>query len=186
MDDRYDTNLYIACFTTSYARMKLYEALDKCGENVLYYDTDSIIYIVKNNDDPLEYLTGSKLGELTDELNGKYIIEFSSGGPKNYSYKLNNNDIKCKVKGITLNFENQQKINFESMKEMIINYVKYNEDKPIKVEDMRFLLDKKTNDIHTNDKYIKTYQFNYDKRQIYYYTDYCIETLPYGHSLLTF
>ena len=38
------TNVFFAAFTTSQARLKLYEALDTLKERVLYYDTDSVIY----------------------------------------------------------------------------------------------------------------------------------------------
>ena len=37
-------NIAIAAFVTSYARLCLYEKLDELGENVLYYNTDSVIY----------------------------------------------------------------------------------------------------------------------------------------------
>ncbi|XP_041376688.1 uncharacterized protein LOC121389144 [Gigantopelta aegis] len=35
------TNVFLATFTTSWARLKLYSVLEQLGENVLYYDTDS-------------------------------------------------------------------------------------------------------------------------------------------------
>ena len=41
----YNTNIYIACFTSSWARVKLYNMLEKLDRNVCYCDTDSIIYI---------------------------------------------------------------------------------------------------------------------------------------------
>ena len=37
-------NIFVACFTTCHARIKLYNTLQSLGERVLYYDTDSIIY----------------------------------------------------------------------------------------------------------------------------------------------
>ncbi|KAJ8028056.1 hypothetical protein HOLleu_30183 [Holothuria leucospilota] len=37
----------IAAFTTCHARLRLYEVLQRLGERVLYYDTDSVIYISK-------------------------------------------------------------------------------------------------------------------------------------------
>ena len=40
-----NTNVYIACFTTSHARIILYSKLDYLNEKVLYFDMDSIIYI---------------------------------------------------------------------------------------------------------------------------------------------
>ena len=37
-------NIFIAAFTTCHARLKLYESLDALQEQVLYFDTDSVIY----------------------------------------------------------------------------------------------------------------------------------------------
>lgn len=39
------TNIFIAAFTTCHARLTLYESLDLLQEQVLYYDTDSVIYL---------------------------------------------------------------------------------------------------------------------------------------------
>ena len=44
------TNVVITAFTTAYARLKLYGVLDMLQERVLYYDTDSIIFVSKTND----------------------------------------------------------------------------------------------------------------------------------------
>ena len=38
-------NIFVAAFTTCWARLRLYEALEQLGERVLYYDTDSVIYL---------------------------------------------------------------------------------------------------------------------------------------------
>ena len=114
------TNIYLATFTTCWARLKLYSILEKIDRNVLYYDTDSVIYVSKTgeNDVPL----GDNLGELTNELEtGEHIIEFVSGGPKNYAYKTNQGNETCKVRGFTLNFTNSQLINFESVKTLLID-----------------------------------------------------------------
>lgn len=123
-------NVCIAAYTTTQARLNLYEYLEKLGERVLYYDTDSVIYVTKEGE--FEPETGSMIGEMTDELEdygeGSYITEFVSGGPKNYAYKVwstkNEKEmITCKVKGIQLNYEAAQLINFESIKDMILNKV---------------------------------------------------------------
>ena len=81
-------NIVIAAFTTAYARLKLYDLLDLLQERVLYYDTDSVIYVHESGkpEPPL----GDYLGDLTDELDGDYITTFVSGGPKNYAYVTNN------------------------------------------------------------------------------------------------
>ena len=39
------TNIFLAAFTTSWARLKLYELLDKLGRRVFYYATDSVVFI---------------------------------------------------------------------------------------------------------------------------------------------
>ena len=39
------TNVVIAAFTTAHARLKLYSVLEQLQERVLYYDTDSVIYV---------------------------------------------------------------------------------------------------------------------------------------------
>ena len=44
VQNNYNTNVFIATFTTSWARIRLYEALDYLGEQVLYYDIDSVIF----------------------------------------------------------------------------------------------------------------------------------------------
>ena len=59
------TNVVIAAFTTAHARLMLYEELDMLKERVLYYDTDSIIYLTKLGEP--EPRLGNYIGEMTDE-----------------------------------------------------------------------------------------------------------------------
>ena len=66
--------------------------------------------------------TGSFLGELANELQqDEFIIEFASGGPKNYAFLTNKNRSKTVVKGLTLNFENSQIVNFSSIRDHVVN-----------------------------------------------------------------
>lgn len=120
-------NVCIAAFTTGQARIKLYTCLEMLGQQMLYFDTDSVLFISKEG--MQEPSVGPFLGDLTDELEeygpGSYITEFVSGGPKNYSYTVwspskEKKFIKCKVKGFTLNYEATKLINFESMKRLIL------------------------------------------------------------------
>ena len=37
-------NIFGACFTTCWARLRLYEALQLLGEQVLYFETDSVVF----------------------------------------------------------------------------------------------------------------------------------------------
>ena len=56
------TNIFLATFTTCWARLKLYEVLERLDDRVLYYDTDSVIYASRPGmyDPPL----GDYLGKL--------------------------------------------------------------------------------------------------------------------------
>lgn len=123
--DRYtvnkNTNIFIACFTTAYARLELYSLLDNLQERCLYHDTDSVIFTSREGE--WQPSLGDYLGELTNEIpNGSHITEFVSAGPKTYGYKLNNGKTTLKVKGITLNTLNIQTINFESLKDLVLDY----------------------------------------------------------------
>lgn len=100
------TNVVIAAYTTTQARLQLYKYLENLGDRALYCDTDSIIFSSKPGD--WRPITGDYLGDLTDETPNNNIDVFVSGGPKNYGYKLKNPDRDgnrtcCKIRGITLN-----------------------------------------------------------------------------------
>ncbi len=115
-----NTNVCVASFVTSYGRLRLYDEIDKLGKRVLYFDTDSIIFV--SRDGEYEPKLGSYLGEFTNEIDpkdGEYIIEFVSAGPKNYAYKLNTGVTKCVVKGINLNHIASLTINYDSIKEIV-------------------------------------------------------------------
>lgn len=74
--------MFIVAFTTSHARLKLYGALHTLKEHVLYYNTDSVIYRWKPGQ--VDLPLGEFLGEFTDKVTGHPIVEFVSGGAKNY------------------------------------------------------------------------------------------------------
>ncbi|XP_065224228.1 uncharacterized protein LOC135848277 [Planococcus citri] len=121
-------NPIICAHVTAEARLVLYEYLEKLGNRVLYCDTDSIIYTELPHDLKIE--TGPFLGQMGDELateygEGAYITEFICGGPKNYGYcvKTAKNEYKyvVKIRGITLNHQVSKSLNFENMKEFILN-----------------------------------------------------------------
>ena len=106
-------NIFIALFTTVIARLKLYEALDVLQQRVLYYDTDSVIYKSKPDDEKLPL--GKFLGQFTDEISGDFIDEFGSAGPKSYSYRTNANKTECKSKGLKNTHAVREVLNCESM-----------------------------------------------------------------------
>ena len=117
VDNHNNTNIFVAAFTTSHAREMLYGVLDKLGDQVLGYDTDSCWYIEKSGGNIID--TGDSLGDLTDELEGDYITKWRGTGPKSYAYKTNKGKIVCKVKGFTLNYQNSKKINRDVMDSII-------------------------------------------------------------------
>ena len=112
------TNVVVAAFTTAHACLKLYSVLEQLKERVIYYDTDSVIYTYKPGEENPK--TGVYLGELTDELDGNYITTFVSGSPKNYAYKLSNGKTCCKIRGITLNYQTLETVNFDVMRDMML------------------------------------------------------------------
>ena len=111
-------NVFIAAFTTSHARLKLYGTLDTLKERVLYYDTEGVIYHWKLGQVKLPL--GEFLGEFTDELGGDPIVEFASGGAKNYGYLTRSGKTECKVRGFSLNYGALQKLNYQTMKDNIL------------------------------------------------------------------
>lgn len=167
------TNMFIATFTTAHARLCLYDLLEKLDDRVCYYDTDAVIWVHRDGlyDPPL----GDFLGQLTDELDGSYITEFVSAGPKNYSYKLANGECKCKVKGFTLNYTNSSKINFESMKEEVFKYCQNQPQGNIFTTSNKICRDKYKHLIF-NRKENKQYNVVYTKRCI----KPTLDTVPFG------
>ena len=165
------TNVFIASFTTCWARLKLYDVLDRLDRRVLYYDTDSIIYVSKPGF--YEPNIGDYLGDLTDELDGDYIVTFVSGGPKNYSYETNAGKKVCKVRGFTLNHANSLTINFDVMKDMV-NAPEHIDAVHI-VNPSKICRDGKRNVLY-NRRQSKKYKIVYTKRAIQ--PD--LDTLPYG------
>ena len=67
----HNTNIYIAAFTTSHARLRLYKELEKLGEQVLYHDTDSIVYVSRPGG--YEVRKGICWG-MEDELHGEHMV----------------------------------------------------------------------------------------------------------------
>ena len=179
------SNICLAILTTAQARLKLYEMLEKLDKRVLYFDTDSVVFVSKEGD--WEPPLGDYLGDLTSELGCKevlcsgcdtqhFITEFATLGAKNYCYKCDNGFTQVKVRGFTLNHANSQLINFESMKDILLT----NKTKKIKTTTKckitRKNLDHKIVNI-SEDKY---YGFVYDKRIV---LDDGYQTVPYGFVL---
>ena len=168
-----DTNIFIATFTTSHARLMLYDVLNKLGDRVMGYDTDSVWYIEKRCEHLIE--TGDMLGELTDVLEGTHITRWCGSGPKSYAYETSDGKQVCKVKGFTLNYKNMQVINFDSMAKVIEGEL----DKITTVNERMITRDHKTKQI-VNRYQEKDFRLCYDKRCTVE-TESGIDTLPYGY-----
>ena len=113
------TNIFEAAFTTCHARLKLYESLDTLQQQVLYYDTYSVVYKWRPGQPSIAI--GDFLGDVTDELDGDVITEFVSGGAKNYGYQTRGGKVVCKVPGFTLNVRGSAILNFNTMKDNIVS-----------------------------------------------------------------
>ena len=168
-------NVVIAAFTTAYARLKLYDLLDLLQERVLYYDTDSVIYVHEpGKPDPL---LGNYLGDLTDELNGDYITAFISGGPKNYAYVTNKGKSETKIRGITLDYAATKKLNPSVLRGLVHLHVNCHTEAKVTVDiPFKITRDKEEKNIVTK-KMKKDYRIVYNKRVIT--ENYA--TLPYGY-----
>lgn len=172
------TNIFIASFTTAYARLELYRLLDGLGDRCLYHDTDSVIFISRQGawTPPL----GDYLGQLTSEIPpNTSITEFAAAGPKTYGYALSSGEAVLKVKGITLNSGNAEKVNFDSLKELVDDYCLTGAErkKEIRVEQPGIVRLKKQWALETR-VLRKTLKVVYNKRALKS-EDYC--TLPYGY-----
>jgi hypothetical protein len=137
-----------------------------------YIFIDSIIYYT--NQDEFEPELGDGLGELTNELDndGEFIVEGVFSGPKNYCYKTSTGKTKCVVKGFSLSHVSSLKLNFESLKRIVLE----DREKNISVEQLKFTRDKNSWNIKTS-IIEKLYRFVYDKRVL----KENFETLPYGY-----
>ena len=123
------TDVILAAFTTSHARIILLKnrQLVKDSRNVLYCDTDSIMYVQDKEkcelpDDPI----ASSLGEMTGELpNDVHVDKLWSAGPKLYCLSVHNVNSGLeynvfKVKRVTLNRATEKTFNQKTFKKLTL------------------------------------------------------------------
>lgn len=192
-DSMYTTNIYIAIFTTSWARLKLYSALEVLGERVLYMDTDSVVYY--HEDDENHGLNeGDLLGEWTDEMKDHWGETWVSGGPKNYGYKIAKKDgckddckvcgsAVCKVKGFSLTHKNSKSINTDTLiyavRKACIDDSSSDQSSAMEAHNFRIRYDAKTRKmVSMTEK--KDWSYQVDKREQRCVKDYMIDTIPHG------
>ena len=147
MDASKKTNVAIAAFCTTYARLELYKALDTLQDQVCYMDTDSCIYVSYPGCKEIDL--GELLGEWADELladNAEYMVDaFVALQPKIYGYRMlavkGKDATRCflskdhakkpykgacqhtkdvvKAAGLYLNFAATSKVNYDSLTDLI-------------------------------------------------------------------
>ena len=177
----FNTNIYVGCFTTSNARLRLYEMLDKLNQHVCYCDTDSIVYIENETTKKIvEPYLGDSLGQWTDELNGGHITYWNCAQPKDYGYILDNGDVKGKCKGFRVSAETEEKMTFEERTKLIkgqTNTVNINYDQFVIQKDLQNI------DWHAGvitKSMTKQWNFKFDKRIVVQIDDDYVDSLPYG------
>ena len=113
-----NTNVIIASYVTTHARLELYSYLEQLKDRALYCDTDSVIYrhIVGKYNPPLSKFVGGMT-----ELGGSHITEYVFNGPNNYAIRTADGKQIVKVKGFTLNYVASNLLNFVVMRDMAIS-----------------------------------------------------------------
>jgi len=144
-------DIFVACFTTCWASLRLYEVLVLLGERVLYFDTDSVIYLEEPGQ-PNPSL-GDYLREFTSELKADdYIVEFVPGGPKNYGYKTKSSKVECKVRGFRLKSEGKTQLNYDVMRQNVLDKIQHPQKESRQtqvVKTHQIVRDSKTYDLYT-------------------------------------
>ena len=114
------------------ARLRLYrDSLDLLHpEQVLYMDTVSLIY--KWSPGLPEPPPGPFLGKLKKELDDEdAIVEFATAGPKNYGFHTHLETHECQVCGFRLNIRGQQQLNFNLLKQTVVEEIQRPQDQPV-------------------------------------------------------
>ena len=172
-------NIFAACFTTCWARLRLYAALEQLQQRVLYYDTDSIVFL--QDEGQRNPVLGNHLGEFTSELDDDdYIVQFVSGGPKNYGYQTHKGKVECKVRGFRLNSEGKTQLNYKVIRQNVLDEIQKPLQKPRQTQVIKthqIVRDPQTYQLYTFPDY-KRYQLVYDKRVV---DSISFQTYPYGY-----
>ena len=122
---------------------------------------------------------GRYLGQVTDELGS--IVEFCSGGAKNYGYLTKKGKVECKVRGFTLNYEALQALNYYTMRDNIVKeldqLMQQRREMAITIPDF-FDRDQTTKKIKLTER-VRKYGLVFDKRVIDAATR---VSMPYGYN----
>lgn len=188
-------NLFIGAAVTATARCVLHSKMLQVGvENMIYCDTDSIIFYY---DPELGILTDVGLGKWTNEYPTSVIDHVYALAPKLYSLKLSprgkDSYESFRAKGVQLTLINQEKLKFDYVKQLIENIMTgQNNDYVIEVDNMNIF----TNSTNNQRPYGQLYT-RYNKKKvraiitkrvfervekINWETVDSIQTFPYGYE----
>lgn len=97
--------LYIAALTINYARLRLYNMLDKLEAAGAYSDTDSLYYIKDERPkEAVAAVASALVGQSNEEIafkGGKHLKFFAAYAPKNYETIRSDSVYRGKVKGMS-------------------------------------------------------------------------------------
>lgn len=157
--------------------------MDKVQDSLLYTDTDSLLFYHKKGENPLESLIGPKMGQLASEIEPGWIMKaFVCIAPKAYAYRLELQDGSksqdtVKAKGLTLDFQNKEKVKFDSMKNLLDNFY---EMEPATIATERTEIVRKLGKISTKSR-TKEVRIVHNKSRVLF-GDLKYHTEPYGFS----
>jgi hypothetical protein len=178
------TNVYLALFTTTWARIRLYAGLEFAGKDLMYSDTDSFMMVYSDNK---QLFTKNQLGCWVDEFEDKhgcsFGTEYAGLGPKTYGVRDEKNKIELRAKGFTQDRETSKVITFENLKKELFNPAE--KGKQLTVDTHLIKKDTKHNVSSYSGKKILKYSF--DKRMVVgevfpHLEKYKYYTLPWGYQ----
>ena len=181
------TSLISAIMVTAYARLEILKHIHSIPpDDVLYFDTDSIIFVQHGDINPIQNI-GPECGQISCELPpGAFIKKFASTGPKSYAYLVfypesGEEKLFIKVKGITLDKNVREKyLHTMDNTNFIFDFVKENYAfgktvKPMELPQIKIRATER-NELLTKSQQ-KKFGNRYDKRFII--ED--LKTLPWGY-----
>lgn len=88
--------------------------------------TNAVHSTIRQNEKVGEQIKYVNVTSLTNELDdGDYIMEFVSGGPKNYGYTTKSRNVCYKVRGFTLNFGGSAQLNQQVMRQNVLDKIQH-------------------------------------------------------------
>jgi hypothetical protein len=139
----------------------MWNVLNRLGNRVLMCDTDSVKYYSTGAEGEYQVPSGNALGQWEDE---GILKEFVSIGLKCYGLRFATGKEEYKIKGCSLKRSQHKLIDFDSMKEILMN------DKEVSIPQLSF--DYKFGEGISTREFLKTVKFDhkilkgdYDKAQ---------------------